>query len=93
MFSLHLSYCIYYLITSSPLGKRFGFDNPNLCLSPFLYFALDFLRNLVNSQTSLTLERERLIDVDSLSRDWRGSCIDRGNEREDSGVKGEVYGT
>ena len=76
-----------------PLGKRFGFHNPNLYLSPFLSFTLDFLWNSVNSQTSLMREGDRLLGVSSLCRDWWGSCMDMGNEWEDIGVEGGVLGT
>ena len=85
-----ITYC---LITPPPWEKRFGFYNPNLYLSPPLSFVLDFLWNSVNSQLSLVLQGERRLDVSSLCRDWWGSCMDRGNEWEDIGVKGGVLGT
>ena len=65
---------------SFPLGKRYGYYKLNLYLSPFLSFTFGFLWNSVNSQLSANLEGEHLLDVDSLSHDWLGSCIDKGNE-------------
>jgi hypothetical protein len=79
MFSSHLS-CIYYFITLSPWEKDVDFVIRIFIFLRFFYFRFSLkLRQL----PTLTPEGERLLDVDSLSRDLRGFCIDRGNERKD----------
>jgi hypothetical protein len=75
-----------------PLEKIFWSYYPNLYLSPFLSFPLNFLGNYVNSQLSLTWEVERSRGVSSLCLDWGGSSMDT-DEWEDTGIKGGVRGT